>query len=192
MLEALLPDPGPRPIFPAPPLRARVAREPWQIAAYFRLRREIFALEQGLFDESDRDSHDSQALPIVAITEIAGMPDRVVGVVRIYEERDGAWFGGRLGVDPSFRRVGAIGTALITEAVATAHWLGATSFFATVQERNVRYFSRHHFRALDVIEVCGRPHRLMSAALDKYPPEWSSQRALGLTPLGRVRPRGAP
>jgi len=175
VFDALLPNPGVRPVFPAPPLSAEVARESWQIAAYFRLRREIFALEQGLFGETDRDAHDDVATPIVAQTQIAGMPDRVVGVVRIYPERDGVWFGGRLGVDPSFRRVGAIGTALITEAVSTAHAFGARQFFATVQERNVRYFCRHHFEPLRELDVCGRPHRLMAAALDAYPPALSSQ-----------------
>ncbi len=60
---------------------AELAQERWQIAAYFQLRREIFATEQGLFAESDRDSFDDHASPIVAQGEIAGMPDGVVGVV---------------------------------------------------------------------------------------------------------------
>jgi putative N-acetyltransferase (TIGR04045 family) len=174
VFDALLPNPGARPFFPAP-LGAEVAREPWQVQAYFRLRRQIFALEQGLFEGSDRDGLDDSATPIVAQTQIAGMPDRVVGVVRIYAENEGVWFGGRLGVDPSFRRAGAIGSALITEAVSTAHAWGARKFFATVQERNVRYFCRHHFQPLREIEVCGRPHRLMSAELSAYPETLSSQ-----------------
>jgi putative N-acetyltransferase (TIGR04045 family) len=182
VFEALLPNSGARPSFPAP-LSAEVAREPWQIQAYFRLRRQIFALEQGLFEGSDRDLLDDSATPIVAQTQIAGMPDRVVGVVRIYSEGDGVWFGGRLGVDPSFRRVGAIGTALITEAVSTAHAWGARQFFATVQERNVRYFCRHHFQPLREIEVCGRPHRLMSAELAAYPATLSSQFGRRPTPV---------
>jgi len=173
MFEALLPG-GTRLRTEPPPVGARVATEAWQIEAYYRLRRAIFALEQGLFGESDRDAYDEHATPIVAETFIAGMPDRVVGVVRIFRESDGNWFGGRLGVDPDYRRVGAIGTALITEAVSTANGLGARRFFATVQERNVRYFQRHHFHPLDRVEVCGQPHRLMEADLAKYPAELSS------------------
>ena len=127
MFEAFLPDPG-RFRLAQVQVRAELAREPWQIEAYFRLRQQIFALEQGLFAGSDRDAHDESALPIVAMTEIAGMPDRVVGVVRIYEESSQVWFGGRLGVDRDHRRVGTVGPALITEAVASAHAFGAREF----------------------------------------------------------------
>jgi putative N-acetyltransferase (TIGR04045 family) len=174
VFDALLPDPGETRFAPPPAVRAEVASERWQVEAYFRLRQQIFALEQGLFGDSDRDDRDAGALPIVALTDIAGMPDRVVGVVRIYESAPGIWYGGRLGVDPEYRRARAVGTALITEAVSTAHALGAREFFATVQERNVRYFERHRFHALEAVEVCGRPHRLMSAELSVYPPALSS------------------
>src|SRR6187402_2575228 len=154
-------------------ITATVAREPWQVAGYFRLRREIFAAEQGLFEGSDRDANDEHATPIVAQGEIAGMPDGVVGVVRIYEEGAGTWFGGRLGVAHAYRRVGAVGTALITEAVSTAHSWGCRRFLATVQEANTRYFEHHHFRRLEAVELLGRPHFLMQADLDRYPPRLS-------------------
>jgi putative N-acetyltransferase (TIGR04045 family) len=155
-------------------ITARVAREPWQIAGYFRLRREIFGAEQGLFEGSDRDAHDEHATPIVAQGEIAGMPDGVVGVVRIYEQEPGTWYGGRLGVSHAYRRVGAVGTALITEAVSTAHAWGCTRFLATVQSANARYFEHHHFRKLEAIELLGRPHFLMQASLESYPARLSN------------------
>ena len=157
-------------------ITAELAHEPWQTEAYFRLRREIFAAEQGLFAETDRDEFDQHASAIVAQSEIAGMPDRVVGVVRIYREREGhdTWFGGRLGVLQSYRRVGAVGTALITEAVSTAHAWGCRRFLATVQEANARYFEHHHFHRLQAIELLGRPHYLMQADLERYPERLSS------------------
>ncbi|HKO51698.1 MAG TPA: MSMEG_0567/Sll0786 family nitrogen starvation N-acetyltransferase [Polyangiaceae bacterium] len=155
-------------------ITAQLAHEPWQVAAYFRLRREIFAAEQGLFAETDRDALDDHASPIVAQGEIAGMPDGVVGVVRIYQDDEHTWFGGRLGVARSYRRVGAVGTALITEAVSTAHAWGCTRFLATVQEANVRYFEHHHFRRLEALELLGRPHFLMQAELERYPVRLSS------------------
>jgi putative N-acetyltransferase (TIGR04045 family) len=157
-------------------IRAEVACEPWQIAAYFRLRQEIFATEQGIFVDSDRDQFDGHALPIVAQNEIAGMPDAVVGVVRIYraDEREDTWYGGRLGVSRSHRRVGAVGTALITEAVSTAHLWGCRRFLATVQCVNARYFEHHHFRRLEAIELHGRPHFLMEAELERYPARLAS------------------
>jgi len=153
---------------------AELAREPWQIEAYFRLRREIFADEQGLFAETDRDEQDEYASPIVAQGEIAGMPDRVVGVVRIYREADDTWFGGRLGVVRSYRRVGAVGSSLITEAVSTAHAWGCRRFLATVQEANARYFEHHHFRRLHPLSLLCRPHFLMQADLEHYPARLSS------------------
>jgi putative N-acetyltransferase (TIGR04045 family) len=149
---------------------AEVATESWQVHGYRELRRAIFAEEQRLFEGSDFDEHDAHALPIVAQSQIAGMADRVVGVVRIYRSEPGTWYGGRLGVRAEFRRFGAIGTALITTAVSTAHALGCQRFLATVQLANVRYFERHHFRALRGVEVRGLPHQLMQADLAAYPP----------------------
>jgi putative N-acetyltransferase (TIGR04045 family) len=165
---------------------AKLATAPWQIEQYLSLRREIFAREQGLFEDSDFDEHDRYALPIVAESQIAGMPDRVVGVVRIFEHGEGVWYGGRLGVHQDYRRSGSVGTALITCAVSTAHALGCRRFFATVQEQNVRYFERHHFRPLETLEVRGRAHRLMQADLDRYPPaQVSTLAARPLGPLAR-------
>jgi len=114
--------------------------------------------------------------PIVAQGEIAGMPDSVVGVVRIYAAADAphTWFGGRLGVAHAYRRVGAVGTALITEAVSTAHGSGCERFLATVQEANARYFEHHHFWRLETLCLLGRPHVLMQADLARYPAHLSS------------------
>lgn len=150
-------------------IEAKLATEEWQLAQYRRLRREIFALEQKLFEDSDFDEHDAYAHPIVAESQIAGMPDRVFGVVRIFEQPDGVWYGGRLGVHPDYRRVGSVGTALIHCAVSTAHAWGCRRFLATVQEQNIRYFERHHFHSLEMLEIRGRPHALMQADLDRYP-----------------------
>jgi len=149
---------------------AQVAAESWQIEAYFRLRGEIFRDEQRLFAGSDADEYDATATPIVAMSHIAGMLDEVIGVVRIYETAPGVWYGGRLGVSSRYRRLGAVGTALIDTAVSTAHGAGCQRFFATVQSQNVRYFEHHHFRVLEPISVCGRPHALMEADLAFYPP----------------------
>lgn len=165
---------------------AQIAVEPWQIAAYRRLRREIFASEQGLFEESDTDEHDAYATPIVALSQSFGMHDAVVGVVRIFEELEGTWYGGRLGVHRDYRRHGSIGTALITAAVTTAKSWGCRRFLATVQSANVRYFERHEFRPLKELLIRGREHRLMEAELAAYPlpacpperrPQWRGRTA---------------
>ncbi|MEO0769536.1 MAG: MSMEG_0567/Sll0786 family nitrogen starvation N-acetyltransferase [Cyanobacteria bacterium J06649_4] len=136
---------------------------------YFALRREIFCEEQGLFEQDDRDAVDRQAYPIVAIAHQENQPDRVVGVVRIYEESLGHWYGGRLGVHPEFRRGWRIGKGLIHKAVTTANTWGCEQFLATVQLQNVRFFTRLHWDSLKEIEILERPHHLMEADLNYYP-----------------------
>jgi putative N-acetyltransferase (TIGR04045 family) len=149
---------------------AAVATERWQVDAYYRLRRDIFEREQHLFAGSDIDDHDAHATPIVAMSRVAGMPHEVVGVVRIFPSEGDTWYGGRLGVAHDYRRVGAVGGALIYTAVSTAHAYGCTRFLATVQERNVRYFEHYDFRSLSEITLLGRPHHLMEADLSAFPP----------------------
>ncbi|MBW4656274.1 MAG: GNAT family N-acetyltransferase [Kaiparowitsia implicata GSE-PSE-MK54-09C] len=138
------------------------------IQAYFDLRRTIFCEEQGIFEDTDTDSTDQQAYPIIAVDHQAD--DRVVGVVRIYESEPRQWYGGRLGVHADYRRVGRIGKGLIHQAVTTANTWGCDRFLATVQQQNVRFFQRLHWQPLREIEVCDRPHHLMEAELDFYPP----------------------
>jgi putative N-acetyltransferase (TIGR04045 family) len=156
--------------FISPVVTAMVASEDWHLAAYYELRRSVFAEEQHLFETSDIDEHDGRATPIVALSQLAGMPDEVIGTVRIYPTDPGTWWGGRLCVMPRYRARRVVGTALICAAVSTAHSWGCQRFFATIQEANVRYFERHRFRSLRPIEVCGAPHRLMEADLTAYPP----------------------
>jgi len=156
--------------FRSPGIETRVAREPWQLAGYWLLRRAIFTGEQRLFLETDRDEHDDHATPIVALSSSAGMPDAVVGVVRVYPVGHNRWFGGRLGVCPSYRRHGVIGETLIKTAVGTALGAGCQCFFATVQLGNVRYFQRHHFEVVGQAQVSGVTHALMQARLADFTP----------------------
>ena len=146
---------------------AKTARE---IDAYFQLRQDIFCTEQQLFIGSDRDEIDLQAYPIVAIAVQPNGEETIVGVVRIYETRSGHWYGGRLGVHRDFRRRGRIGKQLIEKAVTTANAWGCQQFLATVQLQNVRFFQRLHWASVEEIIVCDRPHHLMEADLDFYPP----------------------
>lgn len=146
-----------------------LAIAPRDIDSYFALRQQIFCEEQNLFDRDDRDELDSKSYPIVAIAREPNQPDRVVGVVRIYEESPRLWYGGRLGVHPDFRRVGRIGKGLIQKAVTTANTWGCDQFLATVQLQNVRFFTRLHWQSLKEIEILQRPHHLMEADLNYYP-----------------------
>lgn len=157
---------------------AQVAAEPWQQEAYFELRRRIFVEEQQLFAADDRDAIDDGAYPIVAMSTAAGMAEQVIGVVRIYEcaakseeHASRCFYGGRLGVDRRYRRHGAVGEALIRQAVGTARALGCSLFLATVQQANVRYFERRHFAVVGSQWVCGQPHALMQAELSQFTPQ---------------------
>jgi putative N-acetyltransferase (TIGR04045 family) len=99
---------------------------------------------------------------------MAGVPDQVVGVVRIWEETRGQWWGGRLGTERNHRRDGAIGSGLVRLAVTTACRRGCDRFRATVQLRNVVLFQRLHWTVMGEADVCGAPHALMEADLDHY------------------------
>jgi putative N-acetyltransferase (TIGR04045 family) len=156
--------------FLSPVVTAQIASEPWHLRGYYALRRAVFVEEQGMFEGSDLDPFDAVALPIVVLCHVAGMPDEVIGGVRIYATGGGTWYGGRLGVCRAHRARGIVGSALIVAAVSTAHARGCTRFLATVQEANVAYFERHRFARRGPVAVCGRPHELMEADLDAYPP----------------------
>jgi putative N-acetyltransferase (TIGR04045 family) len=147
-----------------------IAREHWELASYWALRRSIFCEETALFGSAlqERDTNDDQARPIIALAHSAGTPDQVVGVVRIYEQAAGVWFGGRLGVERVYRAQGRVGASLVRMAVQTAIAYGCERFYATVLNENARYFERLAFVTQAPIELCGRPHVLMQARLSAY------------------------
>jgi putative N-acetyltransferase (TIGR04045 family) len=153
----------------APPIVCRVARAPWELDAYHRLRRAIFCDEQRLFAIDDRDAWDAIAVPIVAVRIGTGGDESVAGVVRIYEASPGVWYGGRLGVETSHRSTSHVGRSLVVKAVTTARAWGCREFLAVVQTPNVPFFERLHWRALEALEAHGIAHTKMVADLEHYP-----------------------
>jgi putative N-acetyltransferase (TIGR04045 family) len=150
--------------------RVKRAVEPWEVAGAHRLRRAVFCSEQGIFVDDDVDAIDALATTLVAVSCIAGLPDEVVGTVRIHESQPGTWFGSRLAVHTSFRRISRIGTALIRLAVGSAHARGCRTFLAHVQKQNVPMFERLHWHSLESLQLHGRPHDFMQADLRFYAP----------------------
>jgi putative N-acetyltransferase (TIGR04045 family) len=142
----------------------------WQRRQALALRRAVFCIEQGLFVGDDRDAVDAHAQLLVAQACVAGMPDDVVGTVRIHEVEPGLWWGSRLAVHAAYRHHGRIGATLIRLAVCSAHARGATRFLAHVQAQNVPLFQRLHWQALGAEVLHGRPHERMQADLAHYPP----------------------
>jgi putative N-acetyltransferase (TIGR04045 family) len=143
---------------------------PWEEAEAYQLRRDVFCDEQGIFSEDDRDATDERAQLIIALACTAGIPDQVVGTVRIHEEAPGVWYGSRLAVDEDFRNQGKLGATLIKLAVTSANAIGCHTFLAHVQSQNVPLFRRLHWSILKEETILGRSHHLMQANLDKYPP----------------------
>jgi putative N-acetyltransferase (TIGR04045 family) len=148
----------------------RLARSERERAAYFELRRSIFCAEQGLFAGHDRDAWDDVAHPIVCLADTIDPQALVVGVVRIWEEAPGDWWGGRLGVAVHCRTAGVVGRRLVRTAVGVARAWGAHRFRAIVQQANVAFFMRLRWRTLEAIDHLGQPHHLMQADLDRYAP----------------------
>lgn len=148
----------------------KFAVDPMERAAAAALRRSVFCQEQSLFEHDDRDAIDEVAIPLVALSSWGVANDAVVGTVRIHEAEPGLWWGSRLAVAPEFRKVGALGAALIRLAVSSAHARGCTRFLAHVQSQNALLFQKLHWRSLEEVELHGRPHHRMEAELAFYPP----------------------
>jgi len=157
------------PAFVPSEFRIRLATEAWERASYARLRRQVFCVEQGIFEGDDRDAMDAFALPIIAVAIVIGIPD-VVGTVRIHEAEKRLWWGSRLTVHREFRRQAGLGAGLIRLAVGMAQARGCDRFLAHVQAQNLPLFERLHWRALAPVTLHGRPHALMEADLAHYPP----------------------
>ncbi|NOV20280.1 GNAT family N-acetyltransferase [Ensifer adhaerens] len=157
-----------------PSLQIKWATDHWENLAAFALRRRVFCDEQQLFVTDDRDDVDENAISLVAVTLNGGVPNEVVGTVRINEDNSerGTWWGSRLAVEQRYRRVGGIGigTGLIRLAVSSAHACGCTRFLANVQKQNLLLFKRLHWRSLGDFEWHGVLHYRMEADLDFYPP----------------------
>lgn len=154
--------------FLAGDLLIKPAAEAWERGGYYALRRSVFSDEQQLLDQ-DKDEQDFHAIPIVAISQHCGMPEQVIGAVRIYATEPGVWYGGRLCVARAYRRHSMIGKALVNEAVCKATELGCHTFLATVQQANESYFHALHWETLKPVELLGQPHLMMQARLDAYP-----------------------
>jgi hypothetical protein len=81
---------------------------------------------------------DASAQMIVALACVGGVPDDVVGTVRIHEAEPGLWWGSRLAVHAAFRHHGRIGATLIRLAVAAPMRWAATPSWPTCRARTCR------------------------------------------------------
>ena len=145
----------------------KIAEDEKELEGYFRIRREVFVLEQNVFEESDLDAYDTdpyhRAVHIIALKESDGEP---VGAVRCYRKEGEKWFGGRLSAAKGYRN-GRVGAGLVRFAVKTMKAGTCKEFYAYVQPQNVRFFERLGWeRAGEPETYEGRPHQLMKADLE--------------------------
>jgi putative N-acetyltransferase (TIGR04045 family) len=126
----------------------------------FALRREVFVEEQKLFKRTDRDKYDKHAIHIIAICN-----SKIIGTVRVHKKAEGLWYGSRLAVVKRFR--GRAGKILIQKAIEIVRENGAHKFVAYIQERNVVFFKRLHWKPVGpIITYHNEPHQLMEAKLN--------------------------
>ena len=156
--------------FAACHFRIKYATERWELEGAAALRRQVFCDEQKIFEHDDRDETDATAIHLVALSTMAVLADEVVGTVRIHQNEPGIWVGSRLAVDRRYRRVGALGAALIRLAVCSANSIGCTRFYGNIQTGNELLFRRLNWDRVAEIDLHGQPHVLMQADLAAYPP----------------------
>ena len=135
-----------------------------ELKDYYKIRSEIFVKEQNIFEESDLDEYDKDAIHIAAVENSTG---KMVGAVRCYNPEGDTWVGGRLSAAPGFRN-GRVGYNLVRFAVQTVKARGCTKFLAYVQPQNVKFFQRLNWNPVgELFSHHGKPHQLMEADLDK-------------------------
>ncbi|MFD4412756.1 MSMEG_0567/sll0787 family protein [Streptomyces sp. NPDC058467] len=172
-----------------------------ELAAYRRLRRDVFIHEQGLFTGHDLDDRDADSRTLVLVAE--DHAGAVIGGVRLGPVADGPdigwWVGGRLVVAPGARGPHGIGAALVRAACARAEAEGVLRFDATVQARNVVLFKRLGWRSVRPVTVAGAPHVLMRWPIGRIAAQAAATKsALGPllaalpAPAGFVGDDGAP
>lgn len=144
-------------------VRCRLVASEFERDLHYRIRREVFCGEMGVFAEDDRDGHDADPLTRLVI----GLCGQVAaGAVRLYPlDGEGLWQGDRLAVLPAFRKAG-LGAPLVRFAVRTAGALGGSWMVAHVQPQNVAFFRRLGWEPVGSPETyVGLPHQQMRIRL---------------------------
>ena len=152
-------------------LACRAVSTAEELATHFRIRHQVFVIEQGLFRDADgsgsgwdRDVHDDDP----ATVHVVGLSDGVpCGTVRLYPvpEVPGRWKGDRLAVLDGHRSHG-LGAPLVRFAVATAGARGGREMEAYIQPANVRFFEWLGWRPIgELVSYAGIAHQRMLIGL---------------------------
>lgn len=157
-------------------LACRAVSTAEELAVHFRIRHQVFVVEQGLFrgagagdgagarSGGDRDVHDDDP----ATVHVVGLSDGVpCGTVRLYPlpEVPGRWKGDRLAVLDGQRHHG-LGAPLVRFAVATAAARGGQEMEAYIQPANVTFFEWLGWRPVGrLVSYAGITHQRMLIGL---------------------------
>jgi putative N-acetyltransferase (TIGR04045 family) len=155
------------------PLTCRAVSTAGELAAHFRIRHQVFVVEQGLFRAvggdgagQDRDARDDDPATI----HVIGLADGIIcGTVRLYPlpGTDGRWKGDRLAVLAGHRHQG-LGAPLVRFAVAAAALHGGQEMEAYIQPANVTFFQWLGWRrAGGLVDYAGIPHQRMLIGLER-------------------------
>jgi putative N-acetyltransferase (TIGR04045 family) len=153
----------------APLLACEAVATEAERCAHFRIRHQVFVIEQGMFGSSyggiggaggdDTDVHDDDPATI----HVIGRADETIcGTVRLYPLGPGGrWKGDRLAVLDSYRHLG-LGAPLVRFAVSAAARLGGREMEAFIQPANIAFFRWLGWeRAGDLVDYAGLPHQRM-------------------------------
>ena len=147
-------------------LACRAVTAPDERNAHFRIRHQVFVVEQGLFLSAggDRDVHDDDPATI----HVVGLANGVFcGTVRLYPipAVAGRWKGDRLAVLTGHRHQG-LGAPLVRFAVAQAALHGGLEMEAYIQPANVTFFEWLGWRQTGgLVNYAGIPHQRMLIVL---------------------------
>ena len=133
--------------------------------AHFKIRHQVFVIEQGLFGGA-RGGHDTDARDgDPATIHVIGRADETIcGTVRLYPLGPGAggrWKGDRLAVLAGYRHLG-LGAPLVRFAVSSAARLGGREMEAFIQPANVAFFRWLGWRPTgNLVDYAGILHQRM-------------------------------
>jgi putative N-acetyltransferase (TIGR04045 family) len=142
----------------------QLATDPADLVEHYALRRQVFVVEQGLFESDDRDARDDDERTLHVVGFVDG---EAAGAVRLYplDPPGELWKGDRLAVLP-VHRANHLGARLVRFAVATAGARGGRRMVAHIQLPNVRFFEHLGWSCEGAPEPFqGVEHQLMAIGL---------------------------
>ena len=135
---------------------------PWQEAQKdaFKVRHEVFILEQKVPEDLEIDEFDPVAFHVLAYSN-----NSCVGTARLHINSDGFGQIGRMAVLPSFRNKG-LGSQIMDVLIETAKSKGISSLILHAQVSAIPFYEKLGFIANGpIFDEAGIPHRNMMMVL---------------------------